>query len=101
MIDKASTISLGSIKAPESGSRKTLGVQEAGFEKDLAKGIESVNQSLIQADSMATRFMQGDKSIELHEVMISMEKADLSFRYMTQVRNKVLDAYQEIMRMQV
>ena len=38
---------------------------------------------------------------DLQETMIALEKADVSFRLMMQIRNKVLDAYQEIMRMQV
>ena len=53
---------------------------------------------------------QSDKSIQglasgenknLHEVMISMEKASISFQFMSSVRNKALEAYQEVMRMQV
>jgi flagellar hook-basal body complex protein FliE len=39
--------------------------------------------------------------MSLHDTMIAMEQADLSFRLMMQVRNKIVDAYQEIMRMQV
>jgi len=45
--------------------------------------------------------MQINNRGSIHEVIIAMEKADISFRTMLQVRNKVLDAYQEIMRMTV
>ena len=39
--------------------------------------------------------------MSLHETMIAMEQADVSFRFMMQVRNKIVEAYQEILRMQV
>ncbi len=45
--------------------------------------------------------LQSGESKNIHEVMISMEKADISMRLTVQMRNKVLEAYQEIMRMQV
>jgi flagellar hook-basal body complex protein FliE len=45
--------------------------------------------------------VQLDKSGSIHEVMIAMEKADISFRTMMLMRNKLLEAYQEVMRMQV
>jgi len=41
------------------------------------------------------------ESRDLHEVMLAVEKANISFQFLTQVRNKALDAYQEIMKMQV
>jgi flagellar hook-basal body complex protein FliE len=70
------------------------------FADALFKGMDSVNSDLVSADKMATEHLTQGKH-ELHEVMIALEKADLSFRYMTQIRNKVIDAYQEVMRTQV
>lgn len=66
----------------------------------ISKGVDSVNRELTEADKISQEFLTGQKH-ELHEVMISLEKADLSFRFMTQIRNKVLDAYNDIMRMPV
>jgi flagellar hook-basal body complex protein FliE len=54
---------------------------------------EKANQSIQQ--------MVGEGKGDLQETMIALEKADVSFKLMMQIRNKVLDAYQEIMRMQV
>jgi flagellar hook-basal body complex protein FliE len=51
--------------------------------------------------SEAIQQMVGEGKGDLQETMIALEKADVSFRLMMQIRNKVLDAYQEIMRMQV
>ncbi len=70
------------------------------FQQILTQGIESVNQDMLKADQMSQEFMTQGKH-DLHEVIISLEKADLNFRFITQVRNKVLDAYNDIMRMQV
>ena len=51
--------------------------------------------------SEAIQQMVGEGKGDLQDTMIALEKADVSFRLMMQIRNKVLDAYQEIMRMQV
>ena len=73
----------------------------SGFSEMVSKGIQSVNNDLVQASKVSESFMTGEKKYDIHEVMIALEKADISFRYMAQVRNKVLDAYNEVMRMQV
>jgi flagellar hook-basal body complex protein FliE len=66
-----------------------------------------LNQAVLQVDKLskdADAKMQAlatGRSHNLHETMIATEKADLALRLMVQVRNKVIDAYQEIMKMQV
>ena len=62
--------------------------------------VGKVNDLQTQADSKIKNMMTGE-SRELHEVMIAVEKAGISFQFLTQVRNKAVEAYQEIMRMQV
>ena len=77
--------------------------QEKGgnsFGSVLKDAVNEVSQMQVQADQSVAK-MQVQESGSLHEVMIALEKADISFRTMLQVRNKVLDAYQEIMRMSV
>jgi flagellar hook-basal body complex protein FliE len=64
------------------------------------KIFESTEQNLKLADQAVLKANTGE-SVNLHELMISMEKADISLRLMVQVRNKAIDAYQEIMRMQI
>ena len=71
-----------------------------GFADVLKTAVSQVNNAQLASDSAVEKLQTGE-SRNLHEVMISMEKADISMRLMLQVRNKVLDAYQEIMRMQV
>ena len=71
-----------------------------GFSQALQSAVAQVNENQVAADHAVENFQIGE-SRNLHEVMISVEKADISLRMMVQVRNKVIEAYQEIMRMQV
>lgn len=66
----------------------------------LRSAVMETNTALVKSDKAAVDFASG-KANNLHDVMIAMEKADLSLRTLTAVRGKVLEAYQEIMRMQV
>lgn len=72
--------------------------------KDFAKLIEnfiaSVNSDLLQARHAQKQLIEG-KVENMVELMATIEKADISLRLLTEVRNKALEAYQEIMRMQV
>lgn len=59
-----------------------------------------INQQQIDADKAIAK-VELDDSASIHDAIIALEKANISFRTMMQVRNKVIEAYQEIMRMQV
>ncbi len=72
----------------------------ADFSKTLKDAIQSVDQLQKDADVKMQELVTG-KSQNIHETMIAAEKADVALRLMIQVRNKIMDAYQEIMRMQV
>jgi flagellar hook-basal body complex protein FliE len=72
----------------------------SGFAETLKAVVDDVNTTQLEADKAVERLQTGE-SKNLHEVMIAMEKADISLRLTVQMRNKALDAYQEIMRMQV
>lgn len=71
-----------------------------GFIDMLAKTLDRVNQDQIEADHSIKNLVAG-RSKNIHETMLTVERADLSLKLMMQVRNKLLDAYREIMRMQV
>ena len=66
----------------------------------FAQEVQSVNQRLQVADTDIAKLASG-QAPSLHEVMIHMEEAKLSLQLLAQVRNRLLDAYQEVMRMQV
>jgi flagellar hook-basal body complex protein FliE len=70
------------------------------FASHLQGALGEVNDLQQKADQ-AIQQLAGEGKGDLQETMIALEKADVSFRLMMQIRNKVLEAYQEIMRMQV
>lgn len=72
----------------------------ANFAEMIKSSIGDVNRKQIDADKAAAELASGQNS-NIHEVMIKMEEAEISLRLMVQMRNKVVEAYQEIMRMQV
>jgi len=81
---------------------RTAPVQQMGnkFGEMLKTSIAEVNQSQVAADRAAEQIAAGETK-NLHGAMIKLEEADISLRLMVQVRNKAVEAYQEIMRMQV
>ena len=77
-------------------------VKEKGnsFGALLRSKVEEVNQMKLDADKAVEKVELGNSG-SIHEAMIALEKADISFQTMLQVRNRILEAYQEVMRMQV
>jgi flagellar hook-basal body complex protein FliE len=71
-----------------------------GFSDILFKALSDVNRLHHDADKAILNVQTGNTG-DLHEAIIALEKADVSLRTMLQVRNKLIEAYQEIMRMQV
>jgi flagellar hook-basal body complex protein FliE len=71
------------------------------FSSLMKSGIDQVNQSQQRANDLATGFERGTPGIELPQVMLEMQKANVSFRALTEVRNRFVSAYQEIMNMQI
>jgi len=71
------------------------------FAQVLQNSIDKVNQTQQQADQMAVKLAAGDTGQNLHEVMIALQTASVSFQEMVQVRNKLVTAYQDVMNMQV
>jgi flagellar hook-basal body complex protein FliE len=70
------------------------------FMASLKDAIAKVGEAQAQADGSVQALMSG-QTTNLHETMIALEKADVSFQLMLQVRNKIVGAYEEIMRMQL
>ena len=72
-----------------------------GFSDLLQSSIDAVNRAQNNATDMAAALERGDKSVTLPEVMIALQKASLSFQAMTEVRNRLVSAYQEVMSMPI
>ena len=69
---------------------------------NLMKGsIDNVASMQNHATALADAYEAGDKSVDLTNVMLEVQKASLAFRAMTEVRNKLVDAYQQVMNMSV
>ncbi|MCD6184882.1 MAG: flagellar hook-basal body complex protein FliE [Deltaproteobacteria bacterium] len=85
-------------------SRKTIHSEsennKSSFGKILTDSLVEVNKLQKEADKASSDLVTG-KETDIHNTMIAIEKADISFRLMMQVRNKIVAAYEEIKRMQV
>ncbi len=73
----------------------------SSFSAALQNSIDKVNQTQQQANQMSHQMVAGDTTQNLHEVMIALQTASVSFQEMVQVRNKLVSAYQDVMNMQV
>ena len=76
------------------------GQADGSFGAWFSRELESVNQQIQTADSNVRQLAMGGTD-NLHQVMLSVSKAKLQFELIVQVRNKLLEGYQEVMRMQV
>jgi flagellar hook-basal body complex protein FliE len=75
--------------------------QPGSFAALLQQGIQQVNSTQLRAGELATAFERGVPGVELPDVMLEMQKANVSFRALTEVRNRFVSAYQEIMNMPI
>ncbi len=82
---------------PRAGATAPTG--EPGFADIMAHEIEKVNTQMVKADSSVADLAAG-RSGDVHGTMIELQKANLSFKMLVEVRNKAIRAYEEIMRMQ-
>jgi flagellar hook-basal body complex protein FliE len=72
---------------------------EGGFGATLKNAISQVNDLSDSSDQKVGELLQGDRS-DIHNVMVAVEKADIAFQLMMQVRNKIVNAYQEVSKLQ-
>lgn len=94
-----STATQATGRSSESSAGSAAG--SVDFAQVLQGSIDKVNQAQVQAHDMAEKLAAGDKSQNLHEVMIALQTASVSFQEMVQARNRLVGAYQDIMNMQV
>ncbi len=75
--------------------------QPPGFGEMLSQAVNQVNDLQSTSTAMATAYEQGDPNVDITRVMIASQKASVSFEALTQVRNRVVQAYEDIMKMPV
>ncbi len=88
-----------SIEASSSKKIETEGEGGADFSALLKQSIDSVNETQQTSGQLSKSFEMGDPDTSLAEVMIASQKASVSFQAMLQVRNKLVDAYKDVMNM--
>ncbi len=93
-------VNAGMLQLGQNLSATSVSGTQAPFQQLLGDAIDRTRQLQNNAEAKTTGLLTGEIE-DLHEVMISMQKADLAFQLTMQVRNKVVEAYQEIMRMQI
>jgi flagellar hook-basal body complex protein FliE len=74
---------------------------DTDFAVALKSAIDQVSQVQQSAQQMTQEFASGNSNVNLQDVMVNLQKANLSFQQMVQVRNKLVSAYHDIMNMQV
>ncbi|KIL47713.1 flagellar hook-basal body protein FliE [Jeotgalibacillus campisalis] len=86
----------------QTGSTQRISPYNAqqNFADMLKDSINEVNEAQLSSDDMTNKLVKGE-NVELHDVMIASQKASISLSLTMQVRNKAVEAYQEIMRMPV
>jgi flagellar hook-basal body complex protein FliE len=77
------------------------GVQSPTFASVLKGGLDRVNEAQAKAGDLATKFERGIPGVELSQVMLESQKASVAFRATTEIRNRLVNAYQEIMNMPI
>ncbi len=87
---------------PVSGGNGPQNVGKGGpdFKKILENAIDKVNNTVNNAEKLSNDFATG-KTSDIHSVIIAAEKADIMLQLTTEVKNKIVEAYREIMRMQI
>lgn len=86
--------------APRAGAAGTQGVAESDFARMVGRALGEVNEQLLVSQADVQRLATGDVQ-NLHQIMIRLEESRLSFQLFLQVRNRLLEAYQDVMKMQV
>ena len=74
---------------------------QGNFSNLMQDSIREVNAAMQESRAMTTRFVMGDPSVSLAEVMVNSQKAGLQFQAVAEIRNRVLSAYKEVMNMPV
>jgi flagellar hook-basal body complex protein FliE len=96
------SLRLNTVELPSGGDVESNGPpasNSSSFSNALGKAIDDVDKLQVEADGQAAQVAEGGGN--LHETALALEKADISMRLLTKVKNKLVDAYQEVMRMSI
>lgn len=85
------------LKASSTGDPKSTAVP---FTEMLRKAVDSINEMQAKADMLTERLATGEVT-DIHKVMLAVEQVNIALQLTMQIRNKVIESYQEVMRMQI
>ncbi|MDD5296439.1 MAG: flagellar hook-basal body complex protein FliE [Rhodocyclaceae bacterium] len=97
--DLRATAGVATGQAAGSGATGAAGGPD--FAQVLKGAMDQVSQAQQSAEQMANNFTSGDSSVNLQDVMLNLQKANVSFQQMVQVRNRLVTAYHDIMNMSI
>jgi flagellar hook-basal body complex protein FliE len=91
------------VMATQAGNNSIQPTESAGadFSELLKQSIDHVNSAQKEASALRSAFERGEGDLDLAQVMIAAQKSSLSFEAMVQVRNKLVEAYQDVMNMPI
>ncbi|MFT8317143.1 MAG: flagellar hook-basal body complex protein FliE [Sporolactobacillus sp.] len=95
------SINLKTVSMPSATPINSVAGNQNSFSNVLQKALGTVNTSQQEANQMVTGLANGDSNVDLHNVMLAMQKADVLLKTTVQVRDRVISAYQNVMQMQV
>jgi flagellar hook-basal body complex protein FliE len=94
-------VQVGSVSAAAAPGLGKANNEGDGFAALMRQGINQVNEAQQRSGRLATEFERGTPGVELADVMLQSQKASVSFRALTEVRNRLVSVYQEVMSMQI
>lgn len=99
--DFSAAVQRAGMKVPASVSGETKSVQGGGFSEAMTQALKSVSQQQLQASQLQRELQLDNPTVSLEETMVAMQKAQVGFQAVLQVRNRLVSAYSDIMNMQV
>lgn len=85
----------------QAASPEAAPASQESFADLLKQSVDKVNMTQQEASRLADAFQKGDPDVQMADLMVALQKSNVSFQAMLQVRNKLVNAYQEIMNMQM
>ncbi|WNO07923.1 flagellar hook-basal body complex protein FliE [Teredinibacter sp. KSP-S5-2] len=98
---KAQSQAFGNMAAQDVANPHNTQVNGPKFTDVMAQAVNKVNEVQQASSSMSTAYIQGDPNVGITDVMIASQKAGVAFDAMVQVRNKLVEAYKDVMNMPV
>lgn len=97
---KSQTQAFGGV-SPTEGKQSPTGTSAVAFGDVMSQAVNKVNEVQQASSALSSAYVKGDRGVDISDVMIASQKASVAFSAMTQVRNKLVDAYKDIMNMPV